>query len=596
MYTSSVRSPAWLLIGCVAALVGLSPARGLTDTPVAGPARAPGDDGVVRVTAVVTDARGRPVAGLKAEDFRLLVDGEPQAIDSVELAQPPGTAPRSFAFLLDEFHTNRSDSDAVRSALLRFVDRALRPDDEVMIVKPLDSLTGLAPASREAVRAAIATFEGRKDDYTPRTPFERSYLAQAPAAVAAARAQIVTAALRAIGVSLAAAAAARPAIVFITDGFPRARAGRDVPANLLTAVRIANRADAPVYAFAPALAPPADGAREPDAALAALAALTARTGGELVTGAAAFEPGLDRMTRDLDAHYVLICRPAHGSDGRFHELQVKLTRPGVQVRARSGYLSPISAAARAARTPAPSTPVRILRRSALIQSWSGITPAAPGRARVTITWEPAVPRAGAAPRPRPAAIVVTAAAPDGALLFDAAVGPVGMPAAEVTAPAYASFEAPVGPVRIDMKILDGKGVVIDTDARDIVVPGQRPAGSTIYPPVVLRSRSGREFRMLASNPDAPGVPAREFRRTERLIIRVAAVDAAGGPAPVAATLLNRVRQPMRALTPMGDELPPGLTQFDLPLSSLAPGDYSVRLTSTVRSDNTSEYVLFRIVG
>jgi VWFA-related protein len=597
VYTSSVRSPAWLLVGCAAVFVGLASAHGRADTPRDGHGREPGDDGVVRVTAVVTDTRGRPVPGLGAADFKLLVDGEPQAIDSVELTQAPREAPRSFAFLLDEFHTNASDSAVVRAALLRFADRALRPDDGVMVVKPLDSLTGLAPsADREAMRNAITTFEGRKGDYTPRTVFERNFMAQAPAAVASARAQIVTAALRAVGVSLAAARAVRPAIVFVTDGFPRARASRDVPASLLTAVRIANRAEAPVYAFAPALVPAPDHAPEADGPFAVLAALTARTGGALVTGTAALEPGLDRMTRDLDAHYVLTWRPAHGSDGRFHELQVGLTRPGAQVRARSGYLAPMSAAARAARTPAPTAPVRVLRRSNLILSWSGIIPAAPGRARVTVSWEPTASRATPGSRPRAASIVVTAAAPDGTRLFDAAVGPVGTGTAAAGVPDHASFDAPTGPVRIDMKILDTKGVVIDTDARDIVVPAHRPAGSTIYPPAVIRTRSGREFRLLASDPEAPGVPAREFRRTERLIIRVAALDAAGGPAPVAATLLNRTRQPMRALTPLADGLAPGIAQFDLPLSSLAPGDYSVRLTSGGLSDSASEYVLFRIVG
>jgi len=561
-------------------------------------AMAPDTDGIVRVTAIVTDRRGQPLAGLKPADFEILVDGKPQTLDTAELTKTPAALPRTFALLLDEFHTAASDSAAIRDALLRFVDQALRPGDVAMVVKPLDSLHTMAPtADRDAIRAAIATFEGRKGDYTARTAFERNYMAQAPTAVAGARAQIVTSALRAIGMTLSDNKNARPAIVLVSDGFERSRSSRDVPANLLTAIRIANRADAPVYAFAPALVPPLpDNTQPADPAFAALTALTTQTGGQLVTGAGELDSGLARMTRDLDAHYVLTYRPSHGSDGRFHALQIGIKRPGAQVRARTGYVAPMSAAERAANTPVSSAPLRVLRRSSLIQSWSGITPTTPGRVNVMVTWEPAVLGAAAPSRPRPASIVITAATPDGTVLFDGAVAHVGAVTAAAGVPTYAIFDAPLGPVRVDMKILDDKGIVIDTDARDITVPARRKTGPTIYPAAVLRTRSAREFRLMASDPHAPAAPAREFRRTERLIIRVAAVDESGQPTHVTGTLLNRLRQPMHTLTAMDDEIAPAITQFDLPLSSLPPGDYSVRLTSTGQTGSTAEYVTFKVVG
>jgi VWFA-related protein len=554
-------------------------------------APAPGNEGVVRITAVVTGPRGELISGLKATDFELSVDGTPQAIDSVEHAGA-AAAPRTLAFLLDEFHTDAGDSVVVRESLLRFVDRHLRAGDLAMVVKPLDPLTAIAAtADREAVRSAISTFEGRKGDYTPRTVFERNYMAQAPNAVAAARAQIVTSALRTIGMSLSDRKTAKPAIVLVSDGFARMRSSREVPANLQTAIRIFNRADAPIYAFAPALtAPPAGATEPPDPAFTALAELTTQTGGALVTGTAALEAGLSRIARDLEGHYVLTYRAAHGSDGRFHALQVGIKRRGAQVHARTGYVAPMPAEMRAA-TSAPSAPLRVLRRSALIQSWSGIAPTTSGRARVAITWEPAAPRAGAPARGRAASIVITASAPDGTTLFDAAVAPVGAP----EGPDVARFESAVGPVRVDMKILDAKGVVIDTDARDITIPAPRQGSPTIYPAEVLRARSAREFRDLTADPDAAPVPAREFRRTERLLIRVPAVDASGQSAPVSAVLLNRLRQPMRELPPMPGGAPT-TSQFDLPLAHLAPGDYSVRLSVPAPGGMVSEFVTFRVGG
>ena len=163
-------------------------------------------------------------------------------------------SPRTFVFLLDEFHTPAEDSATVRDVLQRFVDARLRPVDRTIVFKPLDSLSSIKlSASRDELRQAIGTFEGRKGDYTPRTVFERNYMAQAPAAVQWARAQIVTSALRAIATALPQLAPGPAAIVLISDGFGRGRTSRDLPASLQSVVRVINRADAPVYAFAPSL-------------------------------------------------------------------------------------------------------------------------------------------------------------------------------------------------------------------------------------------------------------------------------------------------------------------------------------------------------
>jgi VWFA-related protein len=554
------------------------------------------DEPVVRVTAVVTDRRGQPLAGLKPGDFELLVDGKPQALDSVELTTTVAS-PRAFAFLLDEFHIAAGDSVAVRDSLLRFIDDHLRPTDVTYVIKPLDALTNIRPlADRDALRSAISSFEGRKGDYAPRTVFERNYMAQAPNAVAWARGQIVTSALRAIGMTLSQTDDARPAIVLVSDGFERMRTGRDVPANLQTAVRVVNRANAAVYAFAPAVPGVApDGTPEPDPGLTALRSLTTQTGGELVVGAAALEGGLARMMRDIDRHYVLTYRAAHGSDGRFHALQVGVKREGVQVRARSGYVAPLSPEMKAAMTPAPIAPPRILRRSSLIQSWAGITPSRDG-ATVTMTWEPAPARAGLTPRARASTIVLTASTPKGMVLFDGAVGPTTEPAS-AGIPRSASFDAPVGPVQIDVKILDAKGVVLDTDSRDVTVPRPRKDTPTIYPPAVIRTRSAREFRDAVGSAAVVPVATRDFLRTDRLLIRVPATDQAGASVPVTAVLLNRWRQAMRDLAPLdAADSVPSITQFDLPLASLAPGEYTVRLTVTHPGGSISEHVTFRVLG
>jgi hypothetical protein len=146
-----------------------------------------------------------------------------------------------------------------------------------------------------------------------------------------------------------------------------------------------------------------------------------------------------------------------------------------------------------------------------------------------------------------------------------------------------------------MKILDVKGVVLDTDSRDLTIPKPQTSGPTIYSPAVLRARSAREFRALAEDPNAAPVPIRDFWRTDRLLIRVPALDASGTPVTVSATLLNRLRQPMRTVDPMSQQSAP-ITQFDLPLAGLAPGEYTLRLSVTAPGGVVSEHLTFRVQG
>jgi VWFA-related protein len=545
---------------------------------------------LIRMTAVVTNARGEAVPGLRPGDFQIVVDGAPRPLEGVEFKTGPTSTGRVLAFLLDEFHVDPASSAAVRDRLLSATDTQLRPGDLVIVFKPLDSLTTIEPtADRDVIRQAIATFEGRKGDYTPRTTFEEKYMGQAPEAVIAARAQIVSSALRALALRLGELENVKPAVVLVSDGFARQRVERSVPANLLSAVRVANRGDVPVYAFAPAPAPPSPEDGTDDPAVAALRSVAAQTGGDYHAGVGTFQDGLTRLFRELDSHYVLSYHSPHGDDGRFHSVQITLSKPNTAVRARAGYVAPLAADRRAAAMPS-AVPARALRRSPLIQSWSGFAKSSDGQVRVTFTWQPTALRP-AAGRPVPALLTFTAKTPKGAVLYEASVPAVGGAGHDDVA-TQATFEAPTGRVLIDIKVLDAKGGVLDTDVRDLEVPsfvGTRP---TILPPAVLRITTAREYRAALENPTAPPLPAREFRRTERLLLRVPAFEANGTPARVGATLLNRWRQPMRALTPMNGPSTDGVTQFDLPLAPLAPGEYTVKFTT----GNAAEQVTFKVTG
>ena len=536
----------------------------------------------VRIATTVTDRQGRPVAGLTAKDFELKEDGVVQTIDAVEPRKPEK---RRLAILLDEFHVDAADTQRVREALSRFVDARLRDGDVALVLKPMDPLTSIRLTSdRDELRRAIAGFEGRKGNYTPRTPLEAETLGTAPALVDAGRAQVVLSALRALTAQLG-GAPGRSAILFVTEGFTlqsiRATTRGLPDAGIVD--RFANRYDVPIYAF-----DPRDASAEPDGASVALARLVSETGGTVSHGAD-LAGGLERAAGELDGGYTLVYTPSRGNDGRYHPVQVSVPRKQADARARAGVVALPSEeqrrAMRALLEATPRTPPRALRHSSLLNVWSGVTRMANGQAQIAVTWEPSA-RSGAAAR-----VALKATTVEGRLLFEGVLTPVR--SGDDTS-ARADFPvAPGAHVQLDMTVLGIAGQTLDTDARDLQVPALKDATPLLLPPVMLAAQSAREFRDVSTNAEAPPLPTREFRRTERLVIRVPAY-AAGAPVAVTARLLNRIGQVMRDL----DVLPgdPAVTQFDLPLAPLAPGDYFLQFTAQGPAGPVSQRVAFKITG
>jgi VWFA-related protein len=87
------------------------------------------DTQLVSVPAVVTDSSGRPLSGLKAENFQLMEDGQPQTIANFGTTD----APFEIALLLDTSGSTREDVTLIRQAANSFVS-ALRTGDRVGVV------------------------------------------------------------------------------------------------------------------------------------------------------------------------------------------------------------------------------------------------------------------------------------------------------------------------------------------------------------------------------------------------------------------------------------------------------------------------------
>ena len=136
------------------------------DTPSAGDEVDEGDvvkvdTQLVSVPAVVTDGAGRPISGLKPDNFRLIEDGQVQTITNFGTSETPF----EIALLLDTSGSTRDDVALIRSAANSFIE-ALRPGDRVGVVafntaqtvaEPVATVEVLTPLTddRDSLRSAI---------------------------------------------------------------------------------------------------------------------------------------------------------------------------------------------------------------------------------------------------------------------------------------------------------------------------------------------------------------------------------------------------------------------------------------------------------
>ena len=105
---------------------------------------------LVSVPAVVTNMAGRPVSGLRAENFLLFENGQQQKITNFATTE----APFEIALLLDTSGSTRADVGLIRQAANAFID-ALRPGDRVAIVGFNTARQGQTVAAKVEVLATL---------------------------------------------------------------------------------------------------------------------------------------------------------------------------------------------------------------------------------------------------------------------------------------------------------------------------------------------------------------------------------------------------------------------------------------------------------
>jgi len=573
---------------------------------------------------------------------------------------------RLFVIFLDDYHVRRGNAMRVREPLVQFVKTQLGPLDMVALMYPLMSVQQLTfTRDLDGVVSALRLFEGRKYDYRPRNSFEEQYANYPAQVVETVRNEVTMTALRGLSVKLGSLREGRKAIVFVSEGFssllppqmrdpnaqmpgmfnPAARnpnAGGGVAedrarfrsdAELYSDLRVvfdtANRHNTAIYAIDPRglatnefdINENVGGQLDHDylkATQDTLVALAINTDGRAIINRNDLDKGLRQVVRDTSAYYLIGYNSSSAADGRFHEIKVRLKRPGVQVRSRKGYWAPTAEeAAKASAPPKPAPPpavekalssVETRQRGAYISTWLGTGKGGDGRTRVTFVWEPVPPIPGEK-RQDAARVQLLATGRSGEEYYR---GPVPAERAEAPADAAAApspaqpalrtgskvaFEVPPGRMQVRVIVQNDKDQVLDTFQQDIPVPDFAGTDVRLSTPAVLRARTPREFQALTRDPDPVPTSLREFRRTDRLLVRFFAnVPGGASSAEVTARMLNRVGQKMVDLTAQPPADPSQPYQIDLPLAGLSPGEYVIEIQAKGVSGESTELIAIKVIS
>ena len=332
-----------------------------------------------------------------------------------------------------------------------------------------------------------------------------------------------------------------------------------------------------------------------------LRSLSEETDGRAIVNRNTLAEGLAQMVRDASFYYLIGYTTLAPADGKYHEIKVRVNRRGANVRARRGYWAITPAETKQlerirSRTPTPAGVQQALASIAapieaarFVRTWIGTERGENGKTRVTMTWEP-LPAQQGLRREQAGQVTVLAADSQGALVFrgrspDGAASAPPAPAAASATPAARtastpmrlSFEAPPGKLDLRISIEAAGGGTLDTDNRTIDVPDLTAPQAALSTPRVFRSRTARDFQTIVKDAAAVPVAAREFSRTERLLIRFDAYGA-GSEKPVAsAVLLGRDGKKISDV-PVAAATAGGTHQIDLALNSMATGEYVVEIT------------------
>jgi VWFA-related protein len=557
----------------------------------------------VRVDDTVLDRKGQPVTNLTKDDFEIREDGVEQAIDTLKLVEATGVAPdddmslpirskyhaaaeaarddiRVFVIFWDEYHIGQmAPAIRARAALTDFVQFAFGPTDLVALMDQLTTADAISfTRNRRELAEQVSKLRGRQGVYLPpRSAVEEAQMYRARD-IEMLRSQVTATALESTIAHLGSIKEGRKAILFVSQTIGRVGTGpMDTFSWLDRAIRLANANNTTIYAFDPR------GLEMNSRTSDVLHSLAEQTGGRQYANNSP-AAALREVVKNASAFYLLGYASARNpADGKFHKIAVRVKRPGVEVRSRTGYYAPsLNEMDTARKTAAANEPPPEISRelSKLVDAphmdvagdlWAGAAPGPGGTPRVTIVWSS---RDGA-----DASVNVRASADDGHVYFD---GPLRG--------GRASFDAAPGALKI-RKTVGGTDGALTREDTVLEVPNFATLPLSIGTPVVFRASTPLELRAIQTTADPAPFAGRQFERTDRIVARFGVFGSGAADAMVTVTLLSR-RGAKLATMPL--KTTAGGYELDLSMGSIARGEYVFEILASRGADQAKALLPFKV--
>ena len=570
------------------------------------------------------------------------------------------TDTRIFVVFFDDYHVRWENGVRAGRALAEFLRTNLNPTDMVGIMHPLTPLSEVrVTRNHAAVIEAAENFYGRKFDYDPANMFEQRYAHYPTEIVERLRNEVSLSALEGLMIRLGALREGRKNVLLISEGYsnyvppehrsdnaemfgappvqvdPRLEhyeetaqffSDQGLTFDLRDVYSTANRFNTTIYALDPRGLAVSEydvsqrlvSRRTDDRMLRStrgtLYVLASETDGRTILNTNNLQPGLRQMVRDSSAYYLLGYNSSRSpTDGKYHEIEVRVERDDIDVRHRQGYWALTERDVERALTTTAYEPPKAVdtalaslaqprRGGRPVRTWVGTAKGDNGRTKVTFLWEPAArARSGGEAAAR---VLLTALSDAGGPSYRGRVpegesragrGTNRRGAASGSAPAEArvEFEAEPGTLQLSLAVEDEAGEVIDRDRQEIEIPDFTGTELVLSTPSFLRARNHQEWQALVDDWEAAPTAVREFRRTERVLIRFEAYAPGTERPDVKARLLNRRGELIHPLdVQQADEGRP--YQVDLRPIHLPPGDYVVELEASSPTGDVTQLIAFRL--
>jgi hypothetical protein len=317
------------------------------------------------------------------------------------------------------------------------------------------------------------------------------------------------------------------------------------------------------------------------------------------------------MLSDSSSYYLLgYTSSLEATDGEFHEIDVRVKREGVRVRARPGYWAVTERDVERSLRTRVNEPPRAVdlaldalaepRRGRLIRTLVGTTRGENGKTKVTFVWEPVQERGR---RESASRVLLTAMGDNGSAYFRGRVPEqrrAGRGVASASALdgdrsslSFVEFEVDPGNMQLSLAIEGDGGEVLDRDLAEFVIPDFTAPEVIFSTPVFVRARNAMEYREVVDDWNVQPTASRIFRRTDLLMLRFHAYAPGQAIPELEVNLLNRSGDLMFPLEVRRVD-DGSAYQVELMPSFLAPAEYIVELKAETSESEATELVAFRL--